>query len=103
MKHIALICALALVPQTGSAEEADTPFALDDLTPFAEGFRELFEGLADEMLPLMEQLSDHMPDLNAYEAPEVLPNGDIIIRRKPKNEAAPDHKPKGNSDGSIEL
>ena len=33
----------------------------------------------------------------AYEAPEMLPNGDIIIRRKPDAETAEDEAP------SIEL
>ena len=103
MKHLTLICALALLPHAAAAEETEAPFGLDELAPLAENFRDLFEGFAQDMLPLMEQLSDQMPDLNAYEALEVLPNGDILIRRKPKTEDAPSLKPKANLDGSIDL
>lgn len=42
----------------------------------------------EEMLkalgPIIDQFSALMGDLPAYEAPEILPNGDIIIRRKRK-------------------
>ena len=103
MKHLILICAITFSPLSATAQEAETPFGLGDLAPLAENFKELFEGFADDMLPLMEQLSDKMSDLNAYQAPEVLPNGDILIRRKPKLEAEPDTEPKVNEDGSIDL
>ncbi|MEP5730758.1 MAG: hypothetical protein ABJL67_15465 [Sulfitobacter sp.] len=62
-----------------------------------------FEGLADEMAPAMRnfatqmgpmltELLDEIEDWTAYEAPEVLPNGDIIIRRKsaPPTRPSPD-------------
>ncbi|MEO0360639.1 MAG: AAA+ family ATPase [Pseudomonadota bacterium] len=38
---------------------------------------------ADRMDPFAERLRELVDDLDAYEAPERLPNGDIIIRRKP--------------------
>jgi len=55
---------------------------------------EEFSGLADQMGPALRQFADEMgpkltellndvEDWSVYEAPEVLPNGDIIIRRKP--------------------
>lgn len=68
---------------------------------FFEGLRqemapaiEEFEGLTDEIAPALRNfaqemgpklgaLMDEVEDWSAYEAPEVLPNGDIIIRRKP--------------------
>ena len=103
MKQLFLICAVALTPLSASAQETEAPFGLGDLAPFAETFRELFEGFTEDMLPLMEQLSDKMSDLNAYEAPEVQPNGDILIRRKPETEPVPDAEPKANPDGSIDL
>ncbi|WP_298261434.1 hypothetical protein [uncultured Litoreibacter sp.] len=103
MKHVIILCALALSPSHASAQDTSTPFGLEELAPLAENFRELFEGLAEDMLPLMEQLSDKMSDLNAYEAPEVLPNGDILIRRKPSPNVQPDAEPKVNPDGSIDL
>ncbi|MEP3347902.1 MAG: hypothetical protein ABJN34_02720 [Litoreibacter sp.] len=103
MKQLFMICAIALSPISANAQETESPFGLSDLAPLAENFKELFEGFADDMLPLMEQLSGKMSDLNAYEAPEVLPNGDILIRRKPKAETTPDPEPEVNQDGSIDL
>lgn len=55
---------------------------------------EEFSGLADDIGPALRQFADQMgpkftallrevEDWNAYEAPEILPNGDIIMRRKP--------------------
>lgn len=106
MRHLILIAALSL-PTTALAQEQDAPgFGLDNIAPLAEGLRGLMEGLAEDMLPLMEQLADKMSDLNAYEAPEVLPNGDIIIRRKPdapKEPKPPKDAPEVNPDGSIDL
>ncbi len=46
---------------------------------------------------MVEQLKDMVDDMNAYQAPEMLPNGDIIIRRKPDTEVTKDEPP------SIEL
>ena len=44
-----------------------------------EEARPFFE---EEMLPFLESLGALMDDMTAYERPERLPNGDIIIRRK---------------------
>ena len=38
--------------------------------------------LLDEIAPSMDELADQMKDLPDYHLPEILPNGDIIIRRK---------------------
>jgi len=51
---------------------------LEEIEPALEGL----EGLALEMGPAMEELRGMIGDFSAYELPEVLPNGDIIIRRK---------------------
>jgi len=40
------------------------------------------QGLADQMGPAFEELQGMIGDFTNYHAPEVLPNGDIIIRRK---------------------
>lgn len=45
--------------------------ALDDL-----------QGLADQMGPAFEELQGMIGDYTNYHVPEILPNGDIIIRRK---------------------
>ncbi|SFR43320.1 hypothetical protein [Litoreibacter janthinus] len=101
LRHVIWAISLSTLPTT--AQDKEAPFGLGDLAPLAENFREFFEGFAEDMMPLMEQLSDKMSDLNAYEAPEVLPNGDILIRKKPKPEPEPDAEPKANPDGSIDL
>ncbi|KDB02447.1 hypothetical protein U879_17115 [Defluviimonas sp. 20V17] len=51
-----------------------------------QGTRLMLRGMLAQMQPKMRQMLDSlgtlMGDLNAYEAPVVLPNGDILIRRK---------------------
>jgi hypothetical protein len=73
------------------------------------GAREFLEGLLremepawdqmqafmDEMGPAMIELLDEIKDWSAYHPPEILDNGDIIIRRKPDvpQEPAPNAGP----------
>lgn len=53
----------------------------------------MLRGLLEQMEPALRDLGAAIDDLNAYEVPEVLPNGDILIRRKhPK---VPDALPNG--------
>lgn len=103
MTRYAVILAAALATTPASAEDAKPPTGLSEIAPLMEGLRGLMEGWAQEAMPLMEQLADKMSDLNAYEAPEVLPNGDIIIRRKPETPPDPNAEPQPNADGSIDL
>ena len=42
-----------------------------------------------EMEPALRQLMEMVGDIRNYHPPEMLPNGDIIIRRKTPLEAAP--------------
>ena len=90
------------------AQEA-TPVPDSDLEQgfdlLGEGARLLFRGLMAEMEPALEQMGEQFKamepmlrslagmigDIRHYEAPEKLPNGDILIRRKPDPAApAPD-------------
>ena len=41
------------------------------------------EEFAKEMGPKLQTMLDSVDDWAFYEVPEILPNGDIIIRRKP--------------------
>ena len=60
-----------------------------------DGMQLLFRGLMEELGPTLLELEGKIIDLNLYELPEVLPNGDIIIRRK----AVPEKPPgKGETD-----
>jgi hypothetical protein len=91
MKHIIVALALSLTP--AMAQEADTDKGLSLLE---EGAGLLLRGLMSDMEPAMQDMAEafaeaepmlrdlmaKMDDLTNYHAPEVLPNGDIIIRRK---------------------
>ena len=97
MKHFALLLALTLA-SPALAQDSDTPPEGEPLLPFLDRFTERSESmmrdLLDEIGPEMEALmNDLLPELQRlgealggfinYEMPEILPNGDIIIRRKP--------------------
>ncbi|MEO0566984.1 MAG: hypothetical protein AAF066_04580 [Pseudomonadota bacterium] len=62
--------------------------ALDDLKEFSDniqpGLREFIDGMGPAFVELLGQIED----LSAYHPPEILPNGDIIIRKKTKDELA---------------
>lgn len=90
MRHVAaLTISLALLAAPATAEtEVD-----EGLNLLQEGAKLLFRGLADEMEPAFRDFADNLEpamrkllelidDFDAYHAPERLPNGDIIIRRK---------------------
>lgn len=72
---------------------------LDDMRPMIEEARPFFE---EEMLPFLEALGNMIDDLSAYEMPERLPNGDIIIRRRP-GYPLPDDLPETGEGGDVEL
>lgn len=56
----------------------------------AEALRLFMKGLMAEMEPALDDLGDLLNNLDAYHPPEVLPNGDIIIRRKAPLESETD-------------
>ena len=65
----------------------------------SQGSRLLLRGLIGELEPALRELEGALNDLNAYYPPEILPNGDIIIRRKVPLQV----KPETGEDGEIEL
>ena len=86
MRATALLITLSLCTTPLAAQDAPAPSAepeifegLDDL---ADGMRKLFEGFQTDVAPLMENLAERLKGIGEYHPPEVLPNGDIIIRRK---------------------
>ncbi len=64
--------------------------------PLSERLEEAIRGFVESVEPALEQLRDtfavfeRVDSLEHYEQPEILPNGDIIIRRK---EDAPPYEP----------
>ncbi|TCP44041.1 AAA+ family ATPase [Rhodovulum marinum] len=88
---LALGPAAAQDPAPAPAPDGDMREGIDLL---GEGMRLFFRGLGDElepalrdlaetMQPAMKKLLEIVDDFDAYDLPERLPNGDIIIRRKP--------------------
>ena len=108
MKHIVLAVSLALSATPSLAQEAESSDIEEGASLLEQGARLMLKGFMDEMEPTlgemagemqkfaetvepaMRQLVDLMDDFSNYHAPEILPNGDIIIRRKTPLEATPD-------------
>lgn len=113
---IALVGTFALTALSGSAAIAEEK---SGRSLMEEGMQLFFEGLKDEMSPAMRDLRGlaeelgppvqrflsemgpalaeilaEVDDWTLYETPEILPNGDIIIRRRqeedPDEKAAPE-------------
>lgn len=126
MKQILLPAALiALLSSPLAAQDAE---AEDSGPSLMERGAELFwEGLRQEMAPALEDLQGMMAefgpsmaeflaqmgpalagiakeveDWSVYEMPEILPNGDIIIRKKPKDNA-PAAKDNEDEKGVTEI
>ncbi|UWQ34171.1 hypothetical protein K3555_06650 [Leisingera sp. M527] len=126
MKQILLPAALvALMPAPLAAQEAGEEGGAPSL--MERGAELFWEGLREEMAPALEDLQGMMEDIgpsmgaflaemgpalaeiakevedwSVYELPEILPNGDIIIRKKPKDNA-PAEKDKGEEEGVTEI
>jgi hypothetical protein len=72
------------------------------ITELRDGFEEMgpaFTEFAQAVGPAFAELLNQVDDFRNYDAPEFLPNGDIIIRRKPD---APIWEPDPET-GEIEL
>jgi hypothetical protein len=129
MKHIIAPAALAacMFASAGVAQqsekETDTGPSLMErgAEMFWEGLRqemapalEEFQGLMatigpsmqdflTEMGPALAEIADKVEDWSRYEAPEILPNGDIIIRRKPAEPETPTEEGDKQSDGATDI
>jgi len=78
---------------------------MDEIRPRLERIEPELRGLAEDMAPLFAELARLIDEIDAYHPPEMLPNGDIILRRKreaepPAPEAAPLDPPE---DGQIDI
>ncbi|MEL7464070.1 MAG: hypothetical protein AAFN79_08395 [Pseudomonadota bacterium] len=105
MKHLITLMAAAFLATaslhaSAQAEEAERETILpneEELQRLGELAGEMFRRFAEEAEPMAERLRGLMEDLDAYEAPEIMPNGDIIIRRKP--DADPAEVPETEEEG----
>ena len=80
--------------------------AEDGLDLMGRGLGMMLEGLTDEMSPALRQLRefrDLAGQIDEYDRPEMLPNGDILIRRKVPLEEPPPPEALGDEDSEIDL
>lgn len=97
MNRIACLLMSGLLTVTPAVAQEPTEPMPDDMRDgmslLEEGTKLFLRGLANEMEPALKELAENMEpalrellgmidDFDAYHLPEVLPNGDIIIRRK---------------------
>lgn len=85
MKHLVVITALTfhLGASVQAAAQVQPP----------ESLLEQLERLTKPLIPMLRDLGERIEKLPGYYPPEVLPNGDIIIRRKPDPEEPEVKKP----------
>lgn len=74
--------------------------ALDELATLMEQAGPALKSFLTEMGPKLRSVLEEVEDWSVYRAPEVLPNGDIIIRRKPD---APEAIPPAHPEPQIDL
>ena len=91
MRRVVLILLCLATPALAQDEEQGV-----DL--MSEALKLFMRGLMQEIEPAMEGMEGLLQDLSAYHPPEILPNGDIIIRRKTPVERGPDEE-----SGEVEL
>ncbi len=91
-------------PGESSMMERGLKLFMDGLVQEMEPALRDLEDLAEEAGPMFQQFQDSLgsalTDLDVYHPPEILPNGDIIIRRK--EPLLPDGV-EPNPDGSFDL
>ena len=106
-------------PQAGAQDNDDK--MRDGLRLFLDGLSEgmdrTFDGLGDKaeeaapalrdfiarLGPAWQELLGDIKDFSDYEAPQILPNGDILIRRKDDAPVYVPPEPGENPDGSVDL
>ncbi|MEW2917637.1 hypothetical protein AB1A64_11240 [Ruegeria sp. ANG10] len=123
MKHLIAICALSVALTLPAQAEEDTGKslmeqgaelffeglrkemepALEDLQGLVSQFGPAMQSFFEEMGPALAELAGEIEDWSAYEAPEILPNGDIIIRKKPEDQPEEPEQIKEKSDGATEI
>jgi len=73
--------------------------AMKDLEGLAERMGPELREFVDEMGPAFAKLLEQIDDFSAYHPPEMLPNGDIILRKKTPDEMEKEPL----DDGEIEI
>ena len=114
MKRLLPLVLSGFLALPAAAQEDGGPGIRDGLGLLSEGSRLILEGLLDEMrpfvedqmIPLLQDLNGMIGDLSAYHPPEILPNGDILIRRRvdpaPEAESDPEAETDPEADAVTE-
>lgn len=87
MRILVVIATLCALSSPAQSQEGDGQEGIDLM---GEALRLFMQGLMQEMEPALEEMEGFFQELDAYHPPEVLPNGDIIIRRKQRPEPLPE-------------
>jgi hypothetical protein len=77
--------------------------ALDEMGKALDEAGPALKGLGEEIGPKLRQLIALIDDIKNYDAPVMLPNGDILIRRNAPLVPRLDDLPKPGPNGEIEL
>ena len=96
---VLLALSMTLPAAAQDAESEPVPVPEQGIDLMGEALKLFMRGLMQEMEPAIDDLSGFLDNLDAYHAPEVLPNGDILIRRKTPVEESIE----GAEEGEIEL
>jgi len=103
----ALTLCLAAVPAAAPAQQTPGPSGPETRLPekLDKALRDMMETMKPALDDLLDTLEvfEQIDSLENYERPEVLPNGDIIIRRRDEApEWQPPEAPEGKEDGVRE-
>jgi len=74
--------------------------AMKDLQGLADTMQPAMRSFLREMGPALGDILEKVQDFSAYHAPEILPNGDIIMRKKTPKEM---DVPEAETEGEIET
>ena len=77
--------------------------AIDDLKGMTDEMGAAMAEFGETMGPAIADLMSRVDDMRNYEAPEILPNGDIINKRKPDVPAPPPPNTIEDKEPQIEI
>ncbi len=105
MKRLTIVFVVAVLAGVPAQAQEARGDMKQGMTLLEQGTRLLLEGFLKELGNAKIEFQGRLLDLNAYKFPEILPNGDIIIRRKVPLVPGPDAPdvPAPGEGGEIEL
>lgn len=77
--------------------------SLEELEGLMATIGPAMQNFLTEMGPALADIAEQVEDWSRYEAPEILPNGDIIIRRKPETPEAPNRDDDAGESGATDI